>query len=85
MGFEDYKHTHSAPSSVALDVSSGDQALAQTCRGIYVGGDGNLVCRLDGDTSDRTFTGLLAGQVYPFAVSIIRQTGTTITNSVVLF
>lgn len=84
-GAKDYKEIHSAQGSEPVSVGGGDQTLPRVSRGIYVGGDGNLVCRLIGDDADVTFTGLTAGTVYPFAVAIIRQTGTTITNSVVLF
>lgn len=70
--------------SVAVDVSAADQTLTVPARGVYCGGAGNMVCRLIGDSSDRTFTGLLAGSFYPLAVSIIRKTSTTITNSVAL-
>ena len=69
----------------AIDVSGGDQTLETACRGVYIGTGGNLVCRLSGDNADRTFTGLLAGATYPFQVKIIRQTNTTIANSLALF
>lgn len=75
----------SAYQATAVSVGGGDQTLATAARGIYVGGAGNLVCRLTGDTADVTFTGLLAGNWYPFAIEIVRQTNTTITNSVLLF
>lgn len=70
--------------SVVIDVSSADQTLATPARGIYVGVAGNLVCRLVGDSTDRTFTGLLAGSFYPFALSIVRKTSTTVTSCVAL-
>jgi hypothetical protein len=74
--------------SVAVDYSGGDQNLGAglgPCQGIYVGGAGNLVCRLQNDSADTTFTGLLVGHVYHFAVAVIRQSGSSITNSRVLY
>ena len=76
--------SESAVDAVAISIGGGDQTLAIAARGVFVGGSGNLVCRLVGATADITFTGLSAGQFYPFAISIIRQTGTTITNGVAL-
>ena len=78
--------TTNAPAidSVAISVGGGDQTLTVASRFIYVGGNGNLVCRLAGASADTTFTGLVAGNAYLFAVKIIRQTGTTITNSLAL-
>lgn len=77
--------TKPAVDALAVNYGGGDQTLAFPCRGIFVGGAGNLACRLVGASADVTFTGLSAGVVYPFAISIIRQTNSTITNSVVLF
>jgi hypothetical protein len=66
-----------ARDGTAISVGGGDQTLTQGSRSVYVGTAGNLVCRLVDSTADVTFTGLLAGQVYPFAIAIVRQTGTT--------
>lgn len=77
-----------ATKTVAIDVSGGDQDLGSglgPSLGVYVGGAGNLVCRLANDSADTTFTGLVVGTVYWFSVSVIRKTGTTITNSLVLY
>jgi hypothetical protein len=63
--------------SVAISVGGGDQTPSVGCCGVYVQTAGNLVCRLRNGATDTTFTGLLAGTVYPFAVAIVRQTGTT--------
>lgn len=83
-----FSENRPAARSVAIDVSGGDQNLGTglgSTLGVYVGGNGNLVCRLKNDSADSTFTGLVAGNVYYLSVAIIRQTGTTITNSRVLY
>jgi hypothetical protein len=68
---------------VAINYGGGDQTLATSCRGIFVGGAGNLAVKmLDGN--DVTFTGLAAGQVYRICATIIRQTGSSATNCVAL-
>lgn len=77
--------TEPASESIAINISSTDHTFPQPTRFIYVGGNGNLVCRLSNDAADITFTGLVAGTIYPMCVSIVRRTSTTITNSVALF
>lgn len=58
--------------------------LTNYTRAILVGGAGNLACiTRGGDTV--TFSGLLAGVVYPFALKRIKSTGTTATNLVALY
>lgn len=74
-----------ARSSVAIDISATDHNLETSCRGIYVGGAGNIICRLVGDSSDRTFSNVLAGTVLPVQASKITRTGTTATLMVALF
>lgn len=63
--------------SIAINVGGGDQVLAAPSRGVYISTAGNIVCRLRNGASDTTFTGLLAGNVYYFEITAIRQTGTT--------
>ncbi len=74
----------SAVNGTAVNYSGGDQTAPVGCRGIYVGGAGKLACRLVGATADVTFAGLVAGNYYPFAIAIVRQASSTITNSVLL-
>lgn len=80
------RNGRSAVTAVAITAVNGgsNQTLTTPCRAIYVGGAGNLVATLIGDTSATTFTGLLAGSWYPFAIKSIAATGTTITNSLAL-
>ncbi len=50
-------------------------------RGIYVGGDGDIVCiNRDGDAV--TFVGVLAGSILPIRASRVNATSTTATNLV---
>lgn len=69
----------------SLGITGSDQTPARASRGVYIGGAGNLVCRLVGDTADSTFVGLTAGSYYPLEIAFIEGTGTTITNSLLLF
>ncbi len=63
----------------AVDISAADHTFANTVRGMYIGGDGDLVVRLAGDDADVTFKGVRAGSTLPYAVSIVRRTNTTAT------
>ena len=47
---------------------------------IYVGGTGNITCRLVGDTADVVINSIPAGSQLPLQVQYIRATGTTATN-----
>ena len=52
--------------------------------GIYIGGNGNLVCRLRGDSGNTTFTGLKQGSVYDLNIEYVLDTSTTCTNMIAL-
>ena len=53
-------------------------------RGVYVGGEGDVVAVLpSGDTV--TFVGVLAGSVLPIACKRVNSTDTTATNIVALY
>jgi len=65
-----------ATGAVAIDYSGGDQTLATTARGVYVGTAGHLkVDMQDGTTV--TFSNLAAGSIYSIAIRKIYQTGST--------
>lgn len=66
-----------ARAGVAISYGGGDQVLAQCARAVYITTGGTLVLRMQEDTADLTFTGLILGQVYPFAIALIRQGGST--------
>lgn len=65
-----------ASSMVAADYSSGDHTFAVVPRGIHVNAAGTAVVRLEDDTADRSLV-LNAGQLYPYRVHIVRNSGTT--------
>lgn len=58
--------------------------LTHVTRGLYVGGAGNAAVTMAGG-EEVTFTGLLAGVVYPLRVKIVKSTGTTATALVGLY
>lgn len=69
------------PVTSIVDVTPGgsDVTLDQTSRAIYIQGDGNIaVDTANGETV--TVTGLLTGQVYPFRITKVYDTGTTVTK-----
>ena len=67
-----------ASQSVTISPHATDEIVHPTdlraTRGLYVGSAGSVVCRLLGDTSDQTFSGVLAGSVLPIRVTHIRST-----------
>lgn len=78
---------NTAVATVAVTAVHGgsNQTLTRAGRAIYIGGAGNLVCTLAKGDGTSTFVGLLAGQVYPIAISAITATNTTITNALILY
>ena len=61
-----------------------DQGLTG-CRGLWIGGAGNVAVIADGDTAAVTIVGVLAGTLLPIRVSRVMATNTTATSIVALF
>ncbi len=60
--------------AIVINYAGGDQQINVPARGLYISGAGALVVEMvNGDAV--TFTGLLAGVVYPIAVRKIIQAG----------
>lgn len=64
-------------------------ALTRETRAVWVGGAGNITCRMrsagQATPSDVVFTGVPAGTLLPIRVTHVRATGTTATNMVALW
>lgn len=59
-------------------------ALATTPRALYIGGSGNLVVILAGDSVAVTFSNVVAGTILPIRANIVKSTSTTATGIVAL-
>ena len=59
--------------------------LDNTSKALYVGGTGNITCRLADDSADVLFTAVPVGTILPIRVTHVRATGTTATAIVNLY
>lgn len=75
----------SGPSGQSYAVTPNDSTAIPVGRGLYVGVAGDVVGRLRGDTSDRTFKNMAQGVEHAMSFVLIKATGTTATDMVVLF
>lgn len=76
IGRRPVQRTDPAMGGVAISYGGGDQTLTVPGRALYISGAGNLVVETVGGDS-LTFTGLLAGVIYPVAVRKIIQAGSS--------
>ncbi|UWR19279.1 spike base protein, RCAP_Rcc01079 family [Sulfitobacter pontiacus] len=78
--FTDYTAGLTGPICGAFDIVPDDTAdLPQITRGFMVGGAGDVAVTLkSGDAV--TLSGLMAGVIYPFRISKVRDSGTTATG-----
>lgn len=75
--------SQSDPVIGAVAITGSDQTFTVHVRGVYVATAGNLECTF-ANGSAVTLIGLLAGVVYPFAITEIRDAGTTCTGHVLV-
>ena len=74
-----------SPAQDALEITPSDsQTFVQTTRALYVGIGGDATVRMANGTV-ATFTGLLAGVVYPLRIDRVLATGTTAASLVALW
>jgi hypothetical protein len=73
-----------SPAESAIAVTTSDTVEIAVTRGLYIGVGGNVVVVM-ADGRQVTFTGVLAGTVYPLQVKQVRSTSTTATNIVALY
>ena len=84
--FNNFSDSPLAPARRAVGVTPHDSnALSNVPKGLYVGGAGNIVCRLVDDSADLTFAAVPSGVILPIRVSYVRASGTTATSIVALF
>jgi hypothetical protein len=73
--------------SDTVDIASGGRTIET--RALFIGVAGNISVEMAGadDQPEKTvtFTGVLAGQVLPIAITRVNSTGTTATNMVALW
>lgn len=72
------------PYDEAIAVVTDDAGAFPVTQALYIGGAGNLRV-LTANGEDVTFNGVLAGTIYPLAVTRIWATNTTATNIVRLY
>lgn len=84
--YSTFADTPTSPASRAAVVVPHDSAsIADTPKGLYVGGAGDIVMRGIAGTSDQTWKAVPAGTVLPFRPSHVRATGTTATAILALY
>lgn len=76
--------TISARNAVAVTPHA-TNSLSNVSKGLYVGGAGDITCRLVDDASDVVFVGVPAGAILPIRVTHVRVSGTTATSIVNLY
>ena len=72
------------PALSAAAITLSDTVGFALCRGVYVGGAGNIAAVM-GDGTELTFSGAVAGSVLPIRVKQVKSTGTTASNLIALY
>lgn len=72
--------------AIAVDVSSTDHVFAAPCKALYVGGAGDIVCKLtDAAATSVTFKAVPVGTILPVEIKTVVKTSTTATLMLGLF
>lgn len=70
-----HQRQHAATEAFAI-TEDDDVVISPPTRGIYIGGAGNLVAVLAGDTEPQTFTAIAVGVVHPLQVKKVMEAST---------
>lgn len=70
---------------LAAVTPSNSTPLADGCRGIYVGGAGDVAIKAEQDSAAVTFVGVPAGTILPIRALYVMSTNATATSIVALF
>lgn len=73
------------PISASAVTPSDGTPLANNCRGLYIGGVGNVSVKLGNDSTAVAFSNVPAGTILPGNYTYVMATGTTATSIVALF
>ena len=85
MGIPSASTSTTAEYYVAITPSDATNFTNGVCRGIYVGGAGNVVAINPVTSTAVTFVGAVAGSVLPIQAIRVNSTNTTATNLVALY
>jgi len=75
----------SDPARKAVAITPNDSTEIPVTRAIYIGGSGDLVVRLEGDSANVTFYGVTAGSILPLKAKLVAATSTTASNMLALY
>jgi len=75
----------SDPARKAVAITPNDSTEIPVTRAIYIGGSGDLVVRLEGDSANVTFYGVTAGSILPLKAKLVAATSTTASNMLGLY
>ena len=73
-----------AAAADAVSVTAGSTITKTPTRALYIGSAGNIKVKM-ASGNDATLTGLVAGSIYPFAVTYVYSTSTTASGIVALY
>lgn len=85
--YNNFLDTVTAPArdAAAVTTHNTNPLPGGVCKALYIGGAGNVACRLVDSESDVTFTGIAAGTILPVRATHVRTTSTTATAIVALY